>query len=28
VYIRTPTGWRYAFGQASLPLAQLQQDQK
>jgi hypothetical protein len=19
-YVRTPTGWRYAFGQASLPL--------
>jgi len=19
-YIRTPTGWRYAFGQASIPL--------
>jgi ketosteroid isomerase-like protein len=28
VYIRTPTGWRYAFGQASLPLAHLQQEQK
>jgi hypothetical protein len=28
VYIPTPTGCRYAFGQASLPLAQLQQDQK
>jgi len=21
-YVRTPTGWRYVFGQASLPLAQ------
>ena len=21
-YVRTPTGWRYAFGQASLPLPQ------
>lgn len=20
VYVRTPSGWRYAFGQASLPL--------
>jgi hypothetical protein len=28
VYIRTPAGWRYAFGQASLPLAKLQQEQK
>lgn len=23
-YVRTPTGWRYVFGQASLPLSQLQ----
>ncbi len=22
VYVRTPTGWRYSFGQASLPLPQ------
>jgi ketosteroid isomerase-like protein len=28
VYIRTPAGWRYAFGQASLSLAKLQQEQK
>ena len=24
-YVRTPKGWRYAFGQASLPLPQTQQ---